>query len=284
MGGQLYAKSGKSVGLRLKQNLYMTTCLNCEKEFKGKFCPKCGQKAKTGRITLAAVFQELRQHVIHFDQGFIYTIKQLIIRPGHSIREYLEGKRVRHIKPLKFLFWAAAISFLVFHYVGLDEQMLQQFSKQPDAKTPDSQKLSQKLMLLVTGHPTVVVYCMIPMIALFSWWLFRRRPYNFAEHFVLNAYLLGELSLMSVITSPLARFFSNMNSSAWVTTAPSLVIWAVYFGWAYGQFLQSNSIWVRVKGVLAILLGYLLLIICVALFTALVIVLFRPQLEAWMQH
>ena len=263
----------------------MTTCLNCEKEFKGKFCPKCGQKSKTGRITLAAVFQELRQHLIHFDQGFVYTIKQLAIRPGHTVREYLEGKRVQHIKPLKFLFWAAAISFLVFHYLQLDEQlMVQMNSNQPASSLPENQKLSQKLMLLMLGHPTVLVFSMIPFIALCSRWLFRRRPYNFAEHFVFDTYLMGEISILSVILSPATRLFTNANSPAWVTSGPSFVFWAVYFGWAYGQFFQSNSVWVRLKGVLTTLLGYLLMIIAVALFIGLAISLFRPQLEAWIQH
>ncbi len=260
----------------------MTTCKNCGLEFKSKFCPDCGQKAKTGRITLRHVGQELRQHLVHFDQGFLYTIKELALRPGHSIRVYLVGKRVKHIKPLKFLFWTAAISFLVFHYAGMDQVMMQQLAKQQSG-LPESQLLSQKLMLLLTNHPAVMVFSMIPFIALCSWLLFRRMGYNYAEHFVLCTYLIGQLSLVSIITTPMLRFSSDLQKTALAMAAPSLVIWVVYFGWAYGQFFQTTKITVRAKGVLAIALGYLMVILFMGALVGMVMFFFRPQLEAWLQ-
>ncbi|MCK6693727.1 MAG: DUF3667 domain-containing protein, partial [Thermoanaerobaculia bacterium] len=85
---------------------------------------ECGQKAKTKRITTKTVWEEVRKSVIHYDQGFSYTVLQLLRRPGHAIREYLEGKRVNHIKPVKFLLWSTAINFLVFHLLGLDAEMI----------------------------------------------------------------------------------------------------------------------------------------------------------------
>ena len=81
----------------------MTTCKNCVFEFEEKFCPQCGQKAKTKRITTKTVWEEVRRSMIHYDSGFFFTMLQLLRRPGHAIREYLEGKRTMHFKPVKFM-------------------------------------------------------------------------------------------------------------------------------------------------------------------------------------
>lgn len=260
----------------------MIVCKNCDCEFEGKFCPQCGQKAKTKRITTKQVLNEARQRIFHYEQGFWYTARQLLTRPGHAIREYLEGKRVRHIKPIKFMFWAAAISFLVFHLIGLDKDMMQKIATQQGADNPIGQQLSQKIFQVFTDHPAIMMFCMIPMIAFWSWVLFRRKGYNFAEHFVLNTFLMGELSLASVVTSPISKAMSSISTTTWPITLFSVSIWVVYFSWAYSQFFQQRRPGIWLKGGLAILLGYFVMIVLIAIVTAAVVIFFKPQLESWL--
>ncbi len=262
----------------------MKTCKNCDFTFDGKFCPQCGQKAKTKRITMRQVLKDLQQHFIHVDQGFLYTIRQLLLRPGHSIREYIAGKRVRHVRPLKFVFWSVAISFLVFHYVGLDRDMAEKMVNQQTG-SERARIMSEKIYQLITDHPTILLFFMIPMIALWSRALFRRKDYNYAEHFVLNAYLMGELSLASVLTAPLSKLISNVTTTTWPVTLSSLAIWVLYFGWAYVQFFEpSHKIWTGVKGALAIVLGYLTMILCMAVVMATIVVFFKAQLDNWLAN
>lgn len=260
----------------------MKSCKNCDFTFDGKFCPQCGQKAKTKRITIRQVLKDIQQHFIHVDQGFLYTIRELLVRPGHAIREYLAGKRVRHVRPLKFMFWSVAISFLVFHYIGLDQDMMQKMDNQQSG-SERARQLSGKIFQLISDHPTVLLFFMVPMIALWSLVLFRRKGYNYAEHFVLNAFLMGELSLATVLTAPLSKLISSMTTTTWPVTLFSVGIWIVYFGWAYYQFFESpNRIWTWVRGGLAILLGYLVLILLMSILIAVILVFFRPQLDSWL--
>lgn len=261
----------------------MNTCKNCSFEFEGKFCPKCGQKSKTGRITIRQVFNEARQHFIHFDQGFLYTVRELALRPGHSIREYIAGKRVKHVKPVKFMFWAAAINFLIMHFLRLDEDILKKVAEQQQNNNPKANELSQKLGGFIFEHPSILLFSMIPAIALCSWLFFRRRGYNYAEHFVVSAYLMGEISLAAVATIPVSKFLNSISTSTVPMTLFSGTIWVAYFGWAYSQLFTTGSrFWVWLKGGLTVLMGYFLLIMLMGIVMLLLVIFFKSQLTQWL--
>ncbi|PSD44274.1 hypothetical protein C7E23_04010 [Elizabethkingia anophelis] len=87
-------------------------CLNCNEELVGKYCNNCSQPASTHRFSLSHVFKHDFVHgIFHFDKGFFFTIKELFTRPGHSIREYVQGKRVKH-----FNYFATVLLLLTIIY------------------------------------------------------------------------------------------------------------------------------------------------------------------------
>lgn len=263
----------------------MITCKNCNHAYEGKFCPECGQKAKTGRITMRQVLKDIRSHFINFDQGFLYTIKELATHPGHSIREYLEGKRVRHIKPLKFMFWATAISFLLSHYIGFQERLLQKIQENQVDK-PQSQQFGRKITDLIMGYPSLLILSILPGIALCSWLFFRKKRYNYAEHFTINAFLLGEITLLSVIINILYLLWKDISlDQVAIIGTMQWLFWATYFGWAYGQLFNQEKKWVAwIKGIAVLFLGYVVLIILISIAAGIVLSLFKPQVEQWLSN
>lgn len=98
----------------------MQTCKNCGHRFEGKFCNNCGQTADTNRINYHDLRHQLTHSLFHIDAGLLYTSKQLFIRPGHAIREYLDGKRVNHIKPLSYILILAGFYILVCHLLDIN--------------------------------------------------------------------------------------------------------------------------------------------------------------------
>jgi hypothetical protein len=74
------------------------TCKNCHQTYTGNYCNNCGQPADTHKINIHYLWHDIQHGLFHFDKGVTYTAKQLFTRPGHSIREFIEGKRVKHIK------------------------------------------------------------------------------------------------------------------------------------------------------------------------------------------
>lgn len=252
-----------------------TVCKNCAAEYTGKYCPECGQKAKTGRITTKTVLQEIRKNLVHYDRGFLHTAIQLLRRPGHTVRDYLDGKRVEYTKPVQYMLWATAINFLLFQLLGQDKEMLQALSEQPGQNAA-----GVKITQYIFDHPAIITFLMIPNIALFSWLYFRKAGFNYAEHFVLNAYLMGEVSMLGILTSPLSKFVFAGPSMMHVNLGISMALWFGYVGWGYAQFFRSRRPWwAWLKGVLTILSGYVMLMIIVAIVTATALVLFGDQLK-----
>jgi hypothetical protein len=66
----------------------MTTCLNCENKFEGKFCNQCGQKASVNRFTVRHLLHELPHSLFHVDKGILKNIKGAL-HPQRTIFEYI---------------------------------------------------------------------------------------------------------------------------------------------------------------------------------------------------
>lgn len=95
-----------------------TKCLNCGKEFEGKFCPECGQSAETGRFTMKFIWENLLAAFISKDGGIWFTLKSLFTRPGAMIIEILNGKRRRYFSPFPMLIFALTVYILLASLTG----------------------------------------------------------------------------------------------------------------------------------------------------------------------
>ena len=84
-------------------------CLNCGNEYTGNFCPNCGQKAKTKRLKLREILADFANSIIGGDNKFANTLRGMCCRPGHMVREYLQGHRCQYYNPLQMLIWIVSI-------------------------------------------------------------------------------------------------------------------------------------------------------------------------------
>lgn len=88
-------------------------CKNCDNSINGNFCTLCGQNSKIERINLRNFLNELSSGIFQVNKGFFFTLKELFTRPGHSIREFIIGKRKNHFKPIAFVLTMSTIYFFV---------------------------------------------------------------------------------------------------------------------------------------------------------------------------
>jgi hypothetical protein len=96
-------------------------CANCSRAITGteqKFCPACGQPTPARRIDWHFLGHELEHSVLHMDRGLFYSLKQLLLRPGHFMRDYIEGRRGNQAKPLLLLMIMSAVVVLLSRYLA----------------------------------------------------------------------------------------------------------------------------------------------------------------------
>lgn len=172
-------------------------CLDCNGETMGNFCSNCSQSTSTHRFSLSHIISHDFIHgIFHFDKGFFYTIKELFTRPGHSIRAYVQGKRVKH-----FNYFATIILLLTIGYFLKKWTII-------EASDLYDKTMVSGLFKVLKNYSKITVFLHIPIIALASYLLFRKSKQNYAENIVLNLYLLCGVFTLS-LTLPIIMIFSG---------------------------------------------------------------------------
>lgn len=97
-------------------------CLNCGTEVPERFCTHCGQENTVQHETFSHLVKHFVADVFHYDSQFFTTLKYLLFRPGFLSREYMAGKRVRYVNPIKlYVFVSFVFFFGVFALYHGDE-------------------------------------------------------------------------------------------------------------------------------------------------------------------
>ena len=99
-------------------------CLNCHDHYTGRFCPRCGQAATTCRFSMKVAAENFAEAYGMGERGMFRTIRDLILRPGYLILDYLRGMRMSYYAPFKMFFLLFAISTLVTHGLNIKGQAL----------------------------------------------------------------------------------------------------------------------------------------------------------------
>ena len=92
-------------------------CNNCGLMFSGNFCPRCSQKADLGRINWRSVRNGIMDIWGLGTRSLIYSIWQLLMRPGYFISDYISGKRQVSFPPVKMLFIVTVIYSLIIYWL-----------------------------------------------------------------------------------------------------------------------------------------------------------------------
>lgn len=93
-------------------------CLNCGAIVQGRFCQVCGQENIVTKQSFWSLAQHFVYDIFHFDGKFFHTLKYLLIRPGKVPREYINGKRMHFLDPIRMYLFTSAVFFLVFFSVS----------------------------------------------------------------------------------------------------------------------------------------------------------------------
>jgi len=92
-------------------------CLNCGTTVQGKYCHFCGQENAVPKETFWQLLTHFVYDLTHFDGNFFSTIKYLLFKPGYLSTEYIKGRRMRYLNPIRMYIFTSAFFFLFFFSV-----------------------------------------------------------------------------------------------------------------------------------------------------------------------
>ena len=197
-------------------------CPHCKTPGTAKLCGECGENLNPARITTKQLFNDIPD-VFDIEYGLLYTIRTFFTRPGKEIKEYFAGDRKKHYKPLKFIiFIGGVITFLNLTF------------------NINNGKPVDPLAQFEADWGTAIFVFQFPIVAFFTYIIFKRRNYTYGEHLIANAYLVGEVLLYHIVLFPLSLL---LNGTHGITTINLLYfLWIpVYFTYAYYDWFYDKK-------------------------------------------
>ncbi|WP_020605215.1 DUF3667 domain-containing protein [Spirosoma spitsbergense] len=191
-------------------------CLNCNRRYKGTFCPECGQKASTHRYSL----RELKEHLIDkhklYENKEVFTLKEILFRPGTVVSDYLAGRRVRYGSPFALVAVAVGCMFWVSRRLdyGLMSSTPMEVRNLSSTATADDKLWAQTLDSFGPFYETTSDYTSlfgILFTSLISYRIFRKQKLLFGEHCVINAVSTIGATLIAVVFVPLLKITDDAN-------------------------------------------------------------------------
>jgi hypothetical protein len=247
-----------------------SNCLNCEATLNSpaRFCPQCGQKTNTHRLTLGHFFHDFFHALTHADKGIFYLLKELALRPGIVASEYIAGKRTKYFNPFSFFLILMAVFVISNNYLAQPAK-----AREPDsavlARIPTEEGKKTYLTMMRRGneisgfmnkHGNILAMFAVPLFSFLSWIFYRKAAYNFAEHLTANLLFVTISNLIfTIIVFPLQGLFGGGDGKNNMFLALGLILQVIYFTWCYYQFLPSRPGILKLPGALALsLLGVIL--------------------------
>jgi hypothetical protein len=121
-------------------------CLNCQAELIGRYCHACGQENLEPKETVWHLVQHFFNDVTHFDGKFFSTVGYLIKKPGFLSKEYMIGRRMSYLNPIRMYVFTSAIFFIILFSIQSPNKVMH-VNETPEVKKGLPALLAQKTRL-----------------------------------------------------------------------------------------------------------------------------------------
>lgn len=215
-------------------------CKNCNTELNSKFCPDCGQPTNIKRIDGKYIMHEI-EHVLHFERGIFYTVKELCINPGQTIRNYISENRSRLVKPVIFIIVTSLIYTLISHFFHIEEGYV-------NHKGLEKSSIGTILKWIQGNYGYASILTGI-FIAIWLKVFFKKYGYNFFELLIMLCFVQG----ISMLIFAVFAFAEGLLHFKLLSVAG--IIGVIYIIWAMGNFFEAKKIENYLKALISFLLG-----------------------------
>jgi hypothetical protein len=235
-------------------------CKNCSTKINQNYCPDCGQPTKLKRIDGQYILSEIGS-VLNFDKGILFTIRELLLRPGQSVRKFVSDDRNRLVKPIIFIIITSLIYSLINHFFHIEDS----YVKFEEAK----QSTTGYIFKWIQDHYGYANIIMGIFIAFWTKLLFRKYNYNFFEILILLCFVMG-------IGMLIYSFFSLFQGLFQIDLMQiSGILSFLYSAWAIGQFFDKSKFLNYVKALFSYFIGFLTFSLTAILIGTLIDLIFK---------
>ena len=238
------------------------TCATCGTSYQGNYCPRCGQSSRVGRYSMKTAFLLFLDVWGLGNRGMFRSIRDLLLRPGYMIRDYLGGMQMAYFPPFKMFFLLATLSIVVNSGLNIrgENQLVKvvqtyERSIDMDIRTvPAEQKAGVKsgtdnerldfgekingtlkvFIRFLIDHQTVVELVWLLVLSLPLYVLFRNCPaipdLYYTEFFVAMIYITNMMNIVSIVFS---FFCVNLDTIGFISPILSIVALKQLCGYSY---------------------------------------------------
>ncbi len=212
-------------------------CLNCHHRLAGPHCHHCGQAASTpARITGHYLLHDLPHSIWHVDHGVLYTLREMLLRPGHTIRRYLAGERQPFFRPLSLLLLVGGISAFLFSSLQITP-----FDTQQPGLSPRMADAQQQMLIIIQKYQTWISVLLLPLAATVATPLLRRATgYGWAEQLVGAALLNATIATVNLLFIPALAYWSGRPGVGKVGFLMTTLM-LLYKTWGYAQLQAATA-------------------------------------------
>ena len=258
-------------------------CATCGTHYVGNYCPRCGQSAKIGRYSFKNAL------LLYFDvwglgnRGMFRSIRDLLLRPGYMIRDYLRGMQMAYFPPFKMFFLLIALSLLVDSGMNIqginreeqnkaeEEELLTNWigakkdQTKPQTKSDKvTSSVTERMDVWIDQHISAFYLICLLLFSVPLFLLFRHSPaipdLRLSECFVAMVYITNMLIIYNIVPSLLC--FSVKAEMIYSTLAMLLFLIPIkqLTGYSY-----PSTIWRVVVALVPFLVLILLLYVAVGI-------------------
>ncbi len=221
----------------------MTNCKHCNHPVTEKYCPNCGRPTQLKRIDGHYVKHEI-EHLLHFEKGIFYTIKELLIRPGKSVKSFIHDDRNRLVKPIVFVIVASLVYTVTLNFFKIKDGFI---SHSNNVGTP----ITNAIFGWIKSHLGYANIIIGLFVASWAKLFFKKYKYNLFEILILMCFVTGMGMLIGFVFA-LMKGVANIDAGAF-----GGLIYFIYCSWAIAQFFDKSKIMSYVKSTITFILGFL---------------------------
>jgi hypothetical protein len=230
-------------------------CENCNGEI-DHLCSNCLAQKELKRIDYQFIKNEILG-ALNFERGIFYTIRELMLRPGKSVKEFLHHDRTKLVKPVFFLMVMSFTYAFIENFLPFKEEM-----KKPDFDSSINDSSINNLIQIMNQN---IAYLYLLISFFLAWWakvFFKKSDYNYYEILLFILYNSGLTLFIYAITGIILLLMGVTEMS--IFTLVTTCLFFVYIIWSAGQFFDGNKIVVYIKFFISYLLGFISFIIMLA--------------------